>query len=384
MKFSLITSFYNTSEYVEKLYNSLSSQTYQNWEWIVTDDFSKNSAKEQLLEISKNDSRVKYIDQNFKQEVYYNPHKFSSLDSSFVMNIGSDDILYPKILEVYKHFFMSHPDVICMASGAARHHAADGSWRNYLYGDDRNLNSSDHRENTGEVEDMFGKNIAWRHTPYPTLDFNPNNKYQKRLEDLIILLKLEEIGKLLCLNRNLCDTDVREESLSNNDDLMIGVDEIVTKTHKDIWLDVDARRNNKSFYSMKKIFTDEFDFLSMFYYGNMSKSKDHCIINLLNPSISYRQQDVLKDLYFDYDFKTYDFCPLTPYNYFIIQSDEDFNFLKENSETLIKYKNLIISTPNPLFNYQSSPTKWDDIKDLAMNKVTWSSFGNNSWMRVFN
>ena len=55
MKFSIVTSFYNTSEYVEKLYNSLLSQTYQNWEWIVTDDFSKNSAKEQLLEISKRD-----------------------------------------------------------------------------------------------------------------------------------------------------------------------------------------------------------------------------------------------------------------------------------------------------------------------------------------
>ena len=98
MKFSLITSFFNTTEYVDKLYNSILSQTYQNWEWVVTDDFSEDSAKDKLLEISKKDSRVKYVDQNFKQEVYYNPHKFSSLDSSFVMNIGSDDILYPKIL----------------------------------------------------------------------------------------------------------------------------------------------------------------------------------------------------------------------------------------------------------------------------------------------
>ena len=84
MKFSIVASFYNTSEYVNKLYDSLLSQTYQNWEWVVTDDFSEHSAKDKLVEISKNDSRVKYIDQEFKQEIYWNPHKYSSLDSSFV------------------------------------------------------------------------------------------------------------------------------------------------------------------------------------------------------------------------------------------------------------------------------------------------------------
>ena len=72
MKFSVITSFYNTEKYVEQLYNSLLSQTYQNWEWVVTDDFSTFSAKEKLLKIK--DPRVKYIDQQFKQELYWNPH----------------------------------------------------------------------------------------------------------------------------------------------------------------------------------------------------------------------------------------------------------------------------------------------------------------------
>ncbi len=345
MKFSLITSFFNTAEYVDKLYNSILSQTYQNWEWIVTDDFSENSAKEKLLEINKKDSRVKYVDQNFKQEVYYNPHKFSSLDSSFVMNIGSDDILYPKILEVYKHFFMLYPDVICMASGATRYEE-DGSRKNYLFGDDRYLNNADHRENMGSSEAMFGKNIAWRHIPYPQLDFNPNNKYQKRLEDLNLLLRLEEIGKLLILNRNLCDTDVRSISLSNSHRLAIGVDEIVTQTQKDILGDTDIRRNNKSFYSMKKPFVDEFQFVNTFYYGNLCKSSGHAIVNLLNPSISYRQQDVLKELYFDLEFRTDNFCPLTGYNYFLIQSHEDVSFLEKNIQNLSTRKNLIIVSCN--------------------------------------
>lgn len=377
MKFSLITSFFNTTEYVDKLYNSILSQTYQNWEWVVTDDFSEDSAKDKLLEISKKDSRVKYVDQNFKQEVYYNPHKFSSLDSSFVMNIGSDDILYPKILEVYKHFFMLHPDVICMAAGATRYNN-NGKVRNYLLGDDRYLNNADHRKNTGSSEDMFGKNITWRHIPYPQLDFNPGNKYKKRLEDLNLLLRLEEIGKLLILNRNLCDTDVRNVSLSNSPKLAIGVDEIVTQTQKDILEDTDIRRNNKSFYSMKKLFTDEFNFLNAFYFGDMCKSSKHAIVNLLNPSISYRQQNILKELYFDFEFRTDNFCPLTEYNYFLIQSHGDISFLEKNIQNLSTRKNLIIVSSN--YEY---PLK-DFLEKNSKCGFSFRGCNNLFWTQLFN
>ena len=351
MKFSLITSFFNTSEYVDKLYNSILSQTYQNWEWVVTDDFSEVSAKDHLIELSKQDSRIKYIDQKFKQEIYYNPHKYSSADSTFVMNIGSDDTLYPKTLEVYKHFFMLYPDVICMASGATRHNRKNNTWRNYLHGDDRNLNNADHRQNMGGAEAMFGKNITWRHMPYPILDFNPNNKYKKRLEDLNILLRLEEIGKLLTLNRNLCGTDVREVSLSNSPKLRIGVDEIVTQTQKDILADADERRNGISFFSMKKLFDDEFNFLCAFYEGNMSKSNNHCIVNVLNPSITYRQISLLKELYFDLEFRTHpsEYKSISPsdYNYFIIQDEKDYEFLKNLS---FRY-NFIIYTSMDTISY---------------------------------
>lgn len=53
MKFSVTSSFYNTSPYVEKVYESLLSQTYKNWEWIVTDDFSEESSEYKLKEIEK-------------------------------------------------------------------------------------------------------------------------------------------------------------------------------------------------------------------------------------------------------------------------------------------------------------------------------------------
>lgn len=39
-KISIITPSYNSSEWIEQTYLSIKSQSYSNWEWLVTDDFS--------------------------------------------------------------------------------------------------------------------------------------------------------------------------------------------------------------------------------------------------------------------------------------------------------------------------------------------------------
>jgi len=323
MKFSIATSFFNTSEYVEKLYDSILSQTYQNWEWVVTDDFSEVSAKDKLIEISKKDSRVKYINQEFKQELYWNPHKYSSLNSDFILHLGSDDTLYPKTLEVYKHFFQKYPEVTCMVSGGKRI-KEDGKWKNYLFGEARNINCADWRTKFGPTETMLITK-AWRHTPFPLLDFNPGNQYKKRREDLNILLRLEETGKILCLNRCLSDITVREKSLSNSKDANTNIE--AEKTYRKILADTDKRRKGSSLYTFKKIFEEEYEFLCAFY-GEWNNSPQFKVINILNPSFTPKQMDLLQELYFDLEFRVDNFDPHTSLNYFIIQTLEDFEYLK--------------------------------------------------------
>ena len=62
MKFTFVTSFYNTENYIKELYDSIKSQTYTNWEWIVTDDFSDDNTKQILLDICSNDKKVRYVE----------------------------------------------------------------------------------------------------------------------------------------------------------------------------------------------------------------------------------------------------------------------------------------------------------------------------------
>jgi glycosyltransferase involved in cell wall biosynthesis len=111
MKFSISTSFYRRSHLVENLYQQILNQTYSDWEWIVTDDFSDyNNAKDILLEICSKDPRVKYYEQSRKKECFYNPQYGCTGD--IIIQFDSDDYAYPRILEIYNHMFLKHPDVM--------------------------------------------------------------------------------------------------------------------------------------------------------------------------------------------------------------------------------------------------------------------------------
>jgi len=339
MKFSISTSFYNTTDYVYRIYESLLSQTYKNWEWIVTDDFSDNSSKGVLLEISKNDKRVKYIEQSFKQELYWNPHKFSSMDTHFVISVDSDDIIYPKTLEIYKHFFLKHPDVFTIVSGGTTIKEKSGIWVNYYFGNDKWLNSSDRRTIIDGYRILITR--CWRHIPYPTLDFNHNDEYKLRLNDLNSLLVLEEIGKILLLNRNLSDITIRNDGISVNEELNIFKNKVVINTHHTILENTDKRRKDKRLYSFKKLFDDEYNFLCCFFNNdNINKSSNFYILNILT-EISYRQEEYLRELYFELDIKVSDFTD-DDYGYYIIQNENNYNQLLDNFDNINSKHEIIL------------------------------------------
>ena len=129
MKFTFVTSFYNTENYIKELYDSIKSQTYTNWEWIVTDDFSDDNTKQILLDICSNDKKVRYVEQSKKKEMFYNPHWFCK-ESEIIVELGSDDVISPKALEVYLYYFTKFPDVI-MISCRSNSFLDDGSWNNF-------------------------------------------------------------------------------------------------------------------------------------------------------------------------------------------------------------------------------------------------------------
>ena len=49
MKFTIFSSFYNNIEYLPQVWEGIKTQTYTDWEWIISDDMSTDPQSEQIL-----------------------------------------------------------------------------------------------------------------------------------------------------------------------------------------------------------------------------------------------------------------------------------------------------------------------------------------------
>lgn len=119
-KFLMVCSFYNnTKEHIEQTFKNVLNQTYNNWVLIVGDDFSDDIninkfIKDKVREI--NDPRIIYYDIKFKRELYLYQNFFKKFDYDYYFDLDSDDIINPKILEIYNQYFEKHPEVFSIFS----------------------------------------------------------------------------------------------------------------------------------------------------------------------------------------------------------------------------------------------------------------------------
>lgn len=99
---SIFTSAYNTGLSIIDTYNSLKSQSYPDWEWVVTLDGTDTITKSILEIISLRDCRVKVYDINPKSNGCIGEAKFraAKLCSGYILvELDHDDILTPDCLE---------------------------------------------------------------------------------------------------------------------------------------------------------------------------------------------------------------------------------------------------------------------------------------------
>ena len=98
---SVITSTFHSKEKILRPWNSLRSQTYTNWEWIVWDDSKDNLTYGDLLEMKKKDLRMR---------VYKAPEPNGSIGEmkrlaagvsygAFIVELDHDDELHPELFQ---------------------------------------------------------------------------------------------------------------------------------------------------------------------------------------------------------------------------------------------------------------------------------------------
>ena len=109
--FSIFTCTFNTGEKeFFRLYNSLKSQTYHNWNWWILDD-SKSNSVVKMVEKIKDERIVLIKNQTNHGVIGFNKHVIANAcDGDYLVEVDHDDELLPYTLEYLNKAFEKFPD----------------------------------------------------------------------------------------------------------------------------------------------------------------------------------------------------------------------------------------------------------------------------------
>lgn len=108
-KVSVITPVYNAEEFLEDTVESVLSQTYKNFEYILIDDYSTDNSAKLIKKYAEKDSRIKYI--KLKENAGAAVARNTGLENAngrYIAFIDSDDVWYPEKLETQLNFMNKH------------------------------------------------------------------------------------------------------------------------------------------------------------------------------------------------------------------------------------------------------------------------------------
>ncbi len=112
-KVSIITPFYNSKDNFELTFQSVLSQTYKDWEWIIVDDYSTDGSIEYLKHLMGKDERIKIVfsEKNGGSAVARNKG-LSITSGRYITFLDADDTIDPTYLESQVEFILFNGPLI--------------------------------------------------------------------------------------------------------------------------------------------------------------------------------------------------------------------------------------------------------------------------------
>ena len=110
---SVVTPSYNCKQVFKATFDSVLSQTFTDWEWIIVDDCSTDGSYEHIKELTKDDKRIKVLQtpKNSGTAVARNIGLKHST-GRYITFLDSDDLLDPNYLEEQLEFIKDNGPII--------------------------------------------------------------------------------------------------------------------------------------------------------------------------------------------------------------------------------------------------------------------------------
>lgn len=341
MKLSIVTSYYNCAKYIDEQSASILSQTYENWEWIIADDFSSDETASKLIELQRKDNRIRLIKLKAKKEIWWNPQIYASGD--IVCPIDGDDVILPKTFEKIVYYFSKFPDAILLHFNANKYHQIlpqsksqylDKFIDNVYISKDNNSFLEGFEKLNPNRTGIFGYLRIFRNLPNLKFKVHDDKEFCSS-NDGQWILTLEEKGRTLTIPRTtyLAREHFDSESFRNWN----------SRGEAKLIKEAKERRENIILTNPRKIdyFDDVYDAAEATYLSKMNWEEARCRIGFINFNYNSSQFDKLKTLFFDHDVYDKDFYSL------------HYIFIKINSfdsvESISKILDFKLSAPNICF-----------------------------------
>ena len=322
LKLSLITSCYNAEKFIDETAESILSQNYDNWEWLISDDFSTDNTYQSIEKISQKDNRIKIIVPRYKKEIWWNPQTHANGD--IVCHIDSDDILLPNTLDRINYYFNLFPESVLMHFNANKYfdEFPKNPREDFLSNFKDNVFMT--TDNDSFLEgfeklwpnrtNIFGYLRIFRNLPGIQFPVHEDGDACSS-NDGQWLLMLEERGKWITIPRTtyLARDHGNSENYRN------------WNPRGEAQLAIDARKRRKEFileYPRNiKYFDDIYDAAESTYTSLLNHENESKIISFCNFNYDAQKQDKILKLFYDHEI------------YFDYYGNVDYFYIKINLET---------------------------------------------------
>lgn len=129
---SIIIPIYNGEKYIKKLYESLSKQTYQDYEIVYVNDGSHDESLNILKEIAEKDSKVRFFSQKNKGICASRNLGIRNAKGNYLIFLDQDDSIELNLVEKYVQA-MNEDDVDMAVFGKIHYFITDGKIEHKVY-----------------------------------------------------------------------------------------------------------------------------------------------------------------------------------------------------------------------------------------------------------
>lgn len=297
IKFGLYTSFYNCERFVERIFSSIESLNYDNFEWHITDDYSTDNTKQKVLERLSNSplkNKIKFIEQTEKKQMYWKPNLFFDTTFEWIVLVDADDDFDKNFLNVYNSFLENRNDITLISSDCHK-----------IYDKDNKLHSISYINHDDNIPNKLERY-------HPSCDYLNNISYScfgllRGFKNIITSFDVDDMlacaedsyhvfwsnsyGKYLHIPRPLYVWYLREDSESHSKSIPPNFNGN---------FDIALNKLKKSDGGVDKMFNEvyiETSTLASYEFGKLKDKK----VSLWSRTLPKGHKDILKQLYYDTD-----------------------------------------------------------------------------------